>query len=746
MSRGRISEVVLTMLGAVFLLIAAASKHPYGFYMVLRLVITVGAVYWAWRVYKTGLRAWIWAFVAVALLLNPFLPIRMQRTQWQPIDLYLGIFLIGWSGYWLFRKRTGESEIKKLAEEKAKEINEANQILSDPQERLLHDQQLDAHQQTQAPQRQPPTSSQDGQAHRWPGTGPYQKTGSSTSGPVATAGTRAASPMRTLSAGGWWTDSRMYSIAWTAMCLLLGGSFCLAVPSPNPFGIVLVVFVMIWAGIGAWWTDSTLYRIAWTVVCLLLGGVFSLAVSSPDSGLGKIIVFALAFGGFACTALLWSRAISKALSKIGISNFAMWSAITWLILCAILNLNFVGSHADRSSTPETQLGNSVSGTSALPVQNQNNASDASKRAVTNGVSGASAGCHPPVFSQQDLSALKLRATNGNAEAQCMLGDSYNEGKGVPQDYTQAAFWWRKAAEQGDADAQDNLGYSYGDGQGVPKDDTLAVLWWSKAAEQGLADAQNNLGVSYDHGEGAPQDYAQAALWYRRAAEQGDALAQHNLGDWYKEGKNQGVPQDDAQTTFWRRKIRAWRAYINSVDFHHSEHWRYAQAAFWYRKAAEQGSADAQDDLGDLYYSGQGVRQDYAQAAFWYRKAAEQGDADAQNSLGNLYSEGQGVPQDYAQAALWYHKAAEQGDADAQDSLGDLYLYGQSVPRDYAEAYFWYDLAAAGEKGTPDEQDASDAKPFAKGRDEAASHLTPADLFREQGRAWKWFEEHQAKPQ
>ena len=42
-------------------------------------------------------------FVAVALLLNPFLPIRMQRAQWQPIDLCLGILLIGWSGYWLFR-------------------------------------------------------------------------------------------------------------------------------------------------------------------------------------------------------------------------------------------------------------------------------------------------------------------------------------------------------------------------------------------------------------------------------------------------------------------------------------------------------------------------------------------------------------------------------------------------------------------------------------------------------------------
>ena len=105
MNRERILEVALTMLGAVLLLIASTGKRSYGFYMVLRLVITVGAVYWAWRVYKAGQRAWTWTFATVALLLNPFLPIRMQRIQWQPIDLCLGIFLIGWSGYWLFRKR-----------------------------------------------------------------------------------------------------------------------------------------------------------------------------------------------------------------------------------------------------------------------------------------------------------------------------------------------------------------------------------------------------------------------------------------------------------------------------------------------------------------------------------------------------------------------------------------------------------------------------------------------------------------
>jgi hypothetical protein len=50
----------------------------------------------------------MWAFLAVALLLNPILPVRMQRSQWQPVDLWLGILLLGWSGYWAFRKSSGK--------------------------------------------------------------------------------------------------------------------------------------------------------------------------------------------------------------------------------------------------------------------------------------------------------------------------------------------------------------------------------------------------------------------------------------------------------------------------------------------------------------------------------------------------------------------------------------------------------------------------------------------------------------
>jgi TPR repeat protein len=155
----------------------------------------------------------------------------------------------------------------------------------------------------------------------------------------------------------------------------------------------------------------------------------------------------------------------------------------------------------------------------------------------------------------------------------------------------------------------------------------------------------------------------------------------------------------------------------------------------YFKAAEQGDAVAQYNLGVLYHEGHGVPQDDTQALAWWRKAAEQGDAAAQHNLGRLYYDGHGVLQDYTQAALWWRKAAERGDAATQFSLGGLYYSGQGVPQDYAEAYFWYDLAAAGE------QDVSASKQVAKYRDETASHLTPADLSREQERARKWIESH-----
>ena len=77
----------------------------------------------------------------------------------------------------------------------------------------------------------------------------------------------------------------------------------------------------------------------------------------------------------------------------------------------------------------------------------------------------------------DVAALRVIANAGNADAQYLLGLFYVKGLGVPQDYAQAAAWYRKAADQGLADAQSSLGYAYSDGRGVPQDYAQAVAWW-----------------------------------------------------------------------------------------------------------------------------------------------------------------------------------------------------------------------------------------------------------------------------
>jgi TPR repeat protein len=116
---------------------------------------------------------------------------------------------------------------------------------------------------------------------------------------------------------------------------------------------------------------------------------------------------------------------------------------------------------------------------------------------------------------------------------------------------------------------------------------------------------------------------------------------------------------------------------------------YALAISCWRKAAEQGNAEAQNNLGQAYELGYGTEQDYRQAAYWFRKAAEQNHVTSLFNLGVMCELGHGMPQDLVAAASWYRKAAEQDYAPAQFNLGILYELGQGVPQDLARAAVWY---------------------------------------------------------
>jgi len=115
-----------------------------------------------------------------------------------------------------------------------------------------------------------------------------------------------------------------------------------------------------------------------------------------------------------------------------------------------------------------------------------------------------------------LKETRALAEQGIPWAQFNLGVTYFKGEGVPQDFTEAARWYRLAAEQGNAQAQFVMGQMYWKGVGVPKDDAEAVRWYQLAAEQGEESAQLNLGGMYQWGMGVPQDYVLAYMWHSLA--------------------------------------------------------------------------------------------------------------------------------------------------------------------------------------------------------------------------------------
>src|SRR5512141_1786203 len=126
--------------------------------------------------------------------------------------------------------------------------------------------------------------------------------------------------------------------------------------------------------------------------------------------------------------------------------------------------------------------------------------------------------------------VQPQAEKGDADAQFILGYLYDEGKGVPQDYAEAAKWYGRAAKQGNKAARHNLGLINDQGQ-VSKDRAEMGKWHRRAVEPGKAAARSNsnLGLMDNHVRGVPKDNREMEKWHRGATEPGKAAARSNLG-------------------------------------------------------------------------------------------------------------------------------------------------------------------------------------------------------------------------
>ena len=326
--------------------------------------------------------------------------------------------------------------------------------------------------------------------------------------------------------------------------------------------------------------------------------------------------------------------------------------------------------------------------------------------------------------EEAVRLLQDPASQGNSEAQFLLGTCYYNGEGIKKDPDEAAKWFRKSAEQGDIDAQYKLGLCYLTGAGVAFREDEAIYWLQKAAEQGHPKAQIALGDLY-YKKGSNQDFSKAFEWYQKArviavssraeewlmctlfseAEKGDAKSQYLFYELYREG-NDGIEKNEQEALKWLR--RSANSGYPKAEFDLSEVYKLGKYGVrkneteeikWLKKAAEHGNDSAQIVMGTYYLAGtDSFEKDRREARKWLRKAAIQ-DAPENRTLVRFLLLGSYMKDDvpinmpaeeiYAagrdELVKKYRKPAEKGDIEAMLIMGDCCLLGFGTKQDFQKA-------------------------------------------------------------
>ncbi len=154
------------------------------------------------------------------------------------------------------------------------------------------------------------------------------------------------------------------------------------------------------------------------------------------------------------------------------------------------------------------------------------------------VSGKEAVAHM----QSEMSPTDLNATY------VLVGDGYEKGADIKQDYARGLLWYRKAADAGDAVACHRIAVLYANGLGVPRDNVEIIRWLQRGADLGDPVASYDLGRAYEQGNAVPPDPQKAVKLYEDAALYNNAKAMFALGNLYNEGK--GVTLDRQKALMW----------------------------------------------------------------------------------------------------------------------------------------------------------------------------------------------------
>jgi len=220
------------------------------------------------------------------------------------------------------------------------------------------------------------------------------------------------------------------------------------------------------------------------------------------------------------------------------------------------------------------------------------------------------------------------------------------------------------------------------------------MWYRKAAKAGLKLGSAWLGYFYSHGinhssgkqkqqnrwNNIEKNYAKALKWYERAAKQRLDVAEYMTGFLYAHGEER----------LGRGPLMRQKQVIELSGIPLD----YEKAAYWYKKAAEQGFALGMRWLGYFYYRGNyAVERNYKLAFEWYQKAADNKDIISIFSVETCYEDGLGTDKDFVLAFHRYMQAARAGDKLSTRYVGLCYENGIGALRSERLAKEWYTKAA-----------------------------------------------------
>jgi TPR repeat protein len=226
------------------------------------------------------------------------------------------------------------------------------------------------------------------------------------------------------------------------------------------------------------------------------------------------------------------------------------------------------------------------------------------------------------------------------------------------------------------------------------------------AREGNDLAQFDLGIRFFYGEDVTKNEVEAFKWFSRAAEKENGLAQFYLAVCYAGGK--GVNKDASKSTYW--KIKAERNGITrdecAPNLKISSNGSTDAKTVGYVRPKESPleplnpnapidssnplDAKSQYEKGRQYFA----KKNIAEAAKWYRKAAEQGHAGSMFGLAVCYKNGSAdFEQNQVEATKWFIKCALNGWYHAQDVVATCYRKGIGIEKNITECYAYASLAA-----------------------------------------------------